>query len=733
MSDFPLLALSRHFGSDILIGKLTTPPAGRKPGTITAFQASNGQPLRYPDNKKVDDIFCAADVGSQLSKNDWVIIKKYVTAEERLADGRTARLKAVEVQPMVEVGSLGDMLKGAGSAQRKLVSHAIRDIQVIGERVLVLQSLLASERARLADEVAQEHAQMSTLITETKTARTQVDHDRQQLEQERQQLREAQEKLAEQQAAFVQAQEALGRKRSQVRQEQTNLDTARTALQARLAQFGMDEKSLEDATWQPSPAFLDRLMSIDSVQAALRQQRLPELEARERQVAQQLEQVTHKQREQDEAEQRLARQQTELSNLKAALTPRVRKKPEQRNQFDTFASEGSLITHIKQYIADTGFCYEPGLVENFYTCLKAHYLTILAGISGTGKSRLPSLLAEAVGGVCEVIPVRPDWNDDRDLLGYFNVQAQRYQTTRFLECLLRAADDPDRLYIICLDEMNLAPVEYYFAQLLSTLETKARRLNPPDETLTVDVVEYFGEKAYFEIAKLQAQRESIDGLMREVLDREIEPWNRLASDLERYRDVVIPANVRFVGTVNIDHTTHGFSDKVLDRANVIQFEQANLQATLVVRDPKPKYLNYATFAVYCECKPLRKDAESQLSTFVADIQAINALLEPAGLGIGFRVLRDMRTYLHLALQGGYFQDPLQGFDCQIKQRILPKIRGMQSEALQQALEALAEHLKKRKYERSHQKIAGRSRNGTTSGGMLGQLATKGYANYWETR
>ena len=147
-------------------------------------------------------------------------------------------------------------------------------------------------------------------------------------------------------------------------------------------------------------------------------------------------------------------------------------------KFYDFDDERALIEHIEEYIEGYAFFYDDWVVQNFYTCLKSNYMTILAGMSGVGKSKLPWLVASAIGARFYLIPVRPNWHDDRDLLGFFNFRDNRYESTRFLDCLVAAQDEPDRLHIICLDEMNLAPVEHYFANFLSIMESSERVFHP---------------------------------------------------------------------------------------------------------------------------------------------------------------------------------------------------------------------------------------------------------------
>ena len=99
-------------------------------------------------------------------------------------------------------------------------------------------------------------------------------------------------------------------------------------------------------------------------------------------------------------------------------------------------------------------------------------MIILAGDSGSGKTHLVKSFADAIGGKSIIIPVKPNWTSAEDLLGYYNPLENRYISTPFLDALIEASKHPEVPYLICLDEMNLAKVEYYFADFLSLLEER---------------------------------------------------------------------------------------------------------------------------------------------------------------------------------------------------------------------------------------------------------------------
>lgn len=192
---------------------------------------------------------------------------------------------------------------------------------------------------------------------------------------------------------------------------------------------------------------------------------------------------------------------------------------------------GEQLEQVKQYIHHKGFLYPDSLMENFYLSLKTKPFVILAGVSGTGKTKLVKLFAEALGatmanGQFTLIPVRPDWSDPSDLLGYKDLSGV-FRPGRLTEVLVEASkpENKNKPYFICLDEMNLARVEYYFSDLLSVMETQ----------------EWQGSRI--------------------VTSALIGPESLRDEDQSLYGGLTLPDNVYVIGTVNMDETTHPFSKR----------------------------------------------------------------------------------------------------------------------------------------------------------------------------
>lgn len=300
-----------------------------------------------------------------------------------------------------------------------------------------------------------------------------------------------------------------------------------------------------------------------------------------------------------------------------------------------------------------GLFYTDEDLYNFHTSMKTGNLVILAGMSGTGKSKIVNCYAEALGltdrGNFKKIPVRPFWQDDSDLLGYLDVLNNIYRPgdSGLIDFLVKANKDEnkDQLHIVCFDEMNLARVEHYFSQFLSVLEEGSE----DQRRITLYNKDY---------------------------------QNRLYNSREYSDTVKIADNVLFVGTVNLDESTYHFSDKVLDRANVIHLKLRKFKevAQSAEKSSVADSIGSAAFtksqffgtrpSTVEENKFLLQDSELD---FLWDI---HELLQSANnqLGIGFRIVRQIDHYLQ-CLPSDNILTREKAIDLQILQRVLTKIRG----------------------------------------------------------
>lgn len=303
----------------------------------------------------------------------------------------------------------------------------------------------------------------------------------------------------------------------------------------------------------------------------------------------------------------------------------------------------SVIENIQKYINNKGFIYSYEELSNFYLSLKTKPFVILAGISGTGKSKLVKLFSEAINGVYNLISVKPDWNDSTELLGYKNIN-DKFVAGKLTKIILEASkkENLKKPYFICLDEMNLARVEYYLSEYLSVIES--RRFDE-DNHIKTDKIFYDG---YFD-------------------------------ESNEYSCLEIPENVYIIGTVNMDDTTFAFSRKVLDRANTIEFSDVHLE-NLDFYDNNVDSIELSNDFLKSKFINI-KDALKEHKEYAAEINEkiikINNILTTGNKQFGYRVRDEILFYMLENKINGLLDEDV-AFDFQIMQKVLPTITGSEA-------------------------------------------------------
>lgn len=316
----------------------------------------------------------------------------------------------------------------------------------------------------------------------------------------------------------------------------------------------------------------------------------------------------------------------------------------------------AIVDHAHQYMASKGFQYQQEEVANFYLALKTKPFVILAGISGTGKSQLPKQFAAAIGMEEEqvnLIPVRPDWTDGSELLGYTGLD-DKFKPQSLTLAIKRATKNPDKPFFFILDEMNLARVEHYFSDFLSVIET---RKWSEDGTRGITTQEL---------------------LRTEVL--------QTAENAEEFRHLRWPDNLYLVGTVNMDETTHAFSRKVLDRANSIEMNEVDLewmQSTNETTLPLKNVNNSFFKTEFLGAVDLTEDDKQSIEREMSILKTVNAILQKADLHFAYRVRDEVAFYLLLNKKYELMPDDT-ALDFQLVQKVLPRIHGS-SERIQTVL------------------------------------------------
>ncbi len=359
-------------------------------------------------------------------------------------------------------------------------------------------------------------------------------------------------------------------------------------------------------------------------------------------------------------------------------------------------TETRLLAALEGYALGQGFTFPPHRLRAYYVALKTRPFVLLSGVSGTGKTRLAEMLAEALTGhnptQFRLLPVRPDWNDSTALFGYQNILANRYVGTPFLE-MARVAARPEnrrRAFFVCLDEMNLARAEQYLADYLSALESRAHRV-PLGEGVP---------------------------------------------------DLVLPPNLFVTGTVNVDETTHGFSRKVLDRANTLEFDEppdfSGIGAAKgfgVLEDDlggiagsgparrQALFLVARVSSVGQARERLARIAPDLPARALALLEEANALLYPRRLHFAYRVRDDVLMYLANSFDAdmdtGLFLPDIEAnftlaLDLQILQKVLPKLHG-QAEDIAPLLFVLQQWAERHGLSRTARKLARMRATGEETG------------------
>lgn len=362
------------------------------------------------------------------------------------------------------------------------------------------------------------------------------------------------------------------------------------------------------------------------------------------------------------------------------------------DDFESLNLNGNISFHIHSYISSKGFIYAEANIKNLYLSLRSKPFVIISGISGTGKTKIVQLFAEAIGATEEnkqfkLVPVRPDWSDSSDLIGYTDLTG-KFKEGPFTEMVKQAHNNPDLPHFVLLDEMNLARVEYYFSDVLSVMESR---------------------------------REDDNG---EIISSPL----TIIDD----KPLTLPNNLYVLGTVNMDETTHPFSKKVLDRANSIEFNEIHLDNFSFENiEVESKVIgNSQIQSTYLYLKHAYRGNEKLIKNVTEKIVEFNKLLQPINAHVGYRV-RDEICFYMIYNNQMQFLDEDQAFDFCIMQKILPRIAGS-GQRVQQLLEDLFEKLAGQKFDQDTDvpQSAAYLLSAKKVAEMLRRLADDGFTSFW---
>ena len=356
-------------------------------------------------------------------------------------------------------------------------------------------------------------------------------------------------------------------------------------------------------------------------------------------------------------------------------------------------AERILLTASDTYNEDSvknyhDFCSKLGFIDYIFA-LRSKPFMILAGISGTGKSRIVRELAYMTcpkelqdedgttpGNYC-MIEVKPNWHDSTELLGYYSAMNKKYMFTKFVWFVVKAWLHPETPFFVCLDEMNLAPVEQYFAEFLSVLETRSR--NQEGNIASGPLI----EAKFFDDSTTMV---SVLGL-----DQVVGEWGIKVREHLVKNGLTLPPNLMIIGTVNMDDTTYQFSRKVIDRAMTIEMNGGDLKNMF----GNSKNLQYQTNPIGLSAFKARYlnadevvEAHVDFANRIKDvlpqkIEDLNKMLEYTPFQVSYRVLNEMVVYTGVLLDEAkakgeeinFEQIAANAFDQITLMKILPRIEG----------------------------------------------------------
>ena len=288
--------------------------------------------------------------------------------------------------------------------------------------------------------------------------------------------------------------------------------------------------------------------------------------------------------------------------------------------------------------------------RKYLTALRTKPFMLLAGISGTGKSRIVRKLAQATTTQqyeheedrwkdnrpenFELIQVKPNWHNSMDVVGFYSNISKKYEFTTFVEFVVKAWQHLDTPYFLCLDEMNLAPVEEYFAEFLSAIES--RSTDKDDNYVTDPIIKPFKKFG----------KEICEDMLRHLLgEAHHTESNPLAVQFAE-QGLTLPPNLMVIGTVNMDETTFSFSRKVLDRAMSIEMNEVDYDKFLSGESEQfPLLTDKNELLVKCPQHASEVKENIDGARIINYLKDVNTLFEGTPFQLGYRAANEAMLYV----------------------------------------------------------------------------------------
>lgn len=342
---------------------------------------------------------------------------------------------------------------------------------------------------------------------------------------------------------------------------------------------------------------------------------------------------------------------------------------------ETIINSSGVTNKKKEPFSQISNSISPSYIP-FLTALRTKPFMLLAGISGTGKSRIareiaracwntndPNYTAQVPENFC-IIQVKPNWHDSTELLGYVSRvgETPHYVAGDFLPFIAKAWEHPNVPYILCLDEMNLAPVEQYLAEYLSVIESRRVQNNQSNHsgknTITTDpLLKPVAEQWYYDLVQQITYDENISSQFKK-------------------KGISIPQNLFVIGTVNMDETTFSFSRKVLDRAMTIEMNKVDLYGGLTeTENNNLGYIGNDIIGDMAEGKDVYADYQDICDEVLNYLKKVNEVLEGTPFKIAYRTRNEFLLY---AVNRKFFASESQiwqALDEMTSMKILSRIEG----------------------------------------------------------
>lgn len=372
----------------------------------------------------------------------------------------------------------------------------------------------------------------------------------------------------------------------------------------------------------------------------------------------------------------------------------------------------------------------------YLTALRTKPFMLLAGISGTGKSRIVREMAKAcwtpeddeywkdkekgIRNNCPknfcMVQVKPNWHDSSELIGYVSrINGEKYVVGPFLRFMAKAIKDENTPCFLCLDEMNLAPVEQYFAEYLSVIES--RKLNADGSITTDPIIPFEDTEAY-------------GTLIDQLFDTEAD---RIAYKSKDGKRLTIPQNLFVVGTVNMDETTFSFSRKVLDRAMTIEMNEVDLKGGLEEEGSEIGYIGNCIIGEAAEGKDVYAGNKDLCDKVITYLEKVNIALEGTPFKIAYRTRNEFLLYAVNRQLLDKDSQLWQTLDEMTSMKILSRIEG-DNDRTKTALERLEALVEKEIAQPALESEEGKEKHKSITAAkikeMLDKLEKTSYTSYW---